>query len=119
MRIIAVQKMNQQKKLFVLETIHIPLWLFKDLCWLMTWRTFGIVMAVPTIIVAFALVWLTRKDTTRFLPNVSIAFWITANANWMVDEFYDLNTRYYSIIPFVLGIITFVIYVIQEARNKA
>lgn len=102
--------MNRQQKLFVLENLHIPLWLFKDLCWLLFWREFGLIMAIPTIAVAFILVWLSRSDKSRFLPNVSIAFWILANANWMFDEFFELHTKSYSIIPFFLGIITYFIF---------
>jgi len=109
--------MNSKKVLFILEMAHIPLWLIKDLCWLMTWRTTGIIMAVPTVTVAIVLALLTKKDRARFLPNVFIAFWIIANANWMVAEFFDLPIRFYSILPFAAGILVFMVYLYQQRQN--
>jgi hypothetical protein len=98
---------NPSKVIFILETIHIPLWLIKDLCWLFTWRIAGIIIAVPTVLVAFYMVYLTKNDKNRLLPNISIALWILANANWMIAEFYDLPIKDYSAIPFILGILVF------------
>jgi hypothetical protein len=109
--------MNRQNSLLILEMSHIPLWLVKDLCWLMTWRTTGIVMAVPTVLVAIIITYITRKEEPKFLPNLSITFWILANANWMVAEFYDLDTRFYSFIPFILGILTFFAYLFNRLKK--
>lgn len=109
--------MRAGKLLFILEMAHIPLWLIKDLCWLMTWRITGLIMAVPTVLVAIILAIITYKDESRFLPNVSIAFWIIANANWMVAEFFDLPTRFYSIAPFVAGIAIFIIYLYNRYKK--
>lgn len=108
--------MGKGKLLFILEMAHIPLWLIKDLCWLMTWRFTGIIMAIPTVLVAIILAVITYKDKSRFLPNVSIAFWIIANANWMLAEFFELPTKFYSIVPFIGGIAIFLLYLYQ--RNK-
>jgi len=99
---------------FFLETIHIPLWLLKDLCWLMTYRTLGVIMAIPTILVAFVMVYVTYGDRDRFLPNLSIAFWILANASWMLDEFYSLGIRGYCLYPFVAGILVFLIFLLLK-----
>jgi hypothetical protein len=97
-----------------METAHIPLWLVKDLCWLLTLRTLGVVMAVPTIAVAIIIAIVTRKDKDRFLPNVSIAFWIIANANWMFAEFFKWETAFYSIYPFLIGILVFMFFLVQK-----
>lgn len=102
------------KLILLLETVHIPLWLFKDLCWLLSYQMLGVMVAVPTILVAILMAWVTRKDKDRFLPNVSIAFWIIANANWMFDEFYAFDTRFYSIYPFMSGILVFVVFLAQK-----
>lgn len=77
----------------------------------MEYRVAGLIIAVPTILVAFWMCFITYKESDHFLPNVSIAFWIVANANWMVAEFYDLKTKPYSIYPFLLGVLAFVIFV--------
>lgn len=109
--------MHPNKRLFLLEMAHIPLWLIKDLCWLMTWRTTGLIMAIPTVLVAIVLALLTRKDSSRFLPNVSIAFWIIANANWMLAEFFDFPIRFYSIVPFAAGLLIFMVYLYQQYKK--
>ncbi|HEY1045279.1 MAG TPA: hypothetical protein VGF79_02500 [Bacteroidia bacterium] len=103
---------------YVLETAHIPLWLLKDICWLMEYRTAGMIIAVPTILVAFWVAFITRKDKKMFLPNVSIAFWIVANANWMTAEFYNLNTKPLSIYPFLAGVLVFVIFCLQQLKAR-
>lgn len=104
--------------LWILETVHIPLWLVKDLCWLLTWKTLGVIMAIPTVLVAIIITVVSYQDKKRFLPNISIAFWIIANANWMVAEFFDLPTKFYSIIPFSIGIAVFVWFLISRIKIK-
>lgn len=98
------------KSRYFFETIHIPLWLIKDICWLMEYRTAGVLIAIPTVLVAIWVAWITRKQQDHFLPNLSIALWIVANANWMVAEFYDLPYKPYSIYPFLLGVLVFIIF---------
>ena len=107
-------QLRNPRMVFFLETIHIPLWLLKDLCWLMTYRSLGVVMAIPTVLVALVMVYVTFGDRNRFLPNVSIAFWILANATWMLDEFYSLGIRSYCLYPFLAGILVFLIYVLLK-----
>lgn len=107
--------LQRKNLLLLLETVHIPLWLVKDLCWLMTYKTMGLVMAIPTNIVAIIMAIITRKDRERFLPNVAIIFWIVANTNWMLAEFYNLNTKDSSLYPFVLGLLVFGFYLVQKA----
>jgi hypothetical protein len=102
------------KLLLLLETIHIPLWLVKDLCWLLSYRLLGVMVAIPTIIVAFVMAVVTRGDRERFLPNISVALWILANANWMVAEFYDWDIKHYSLYPFVGGLLVFTFFLIQK-----
>ncbi|MDI1235442.1 MAG: hypothetical protein PSX81_14270 [bacterium] len=109
--------MANKKLLLILEMTHIPLWLIKDLCWLLTWKTLGVIMAIPTVSVAIALTIFTQKDEARFLPNLSIAFWIIANANWMIAEFFNLPLRYFSIIPFIAGIIVFLFYLYNSYKK--
>ena len=51
--------------------------------------------------------------------NVAIVFWITANAYWMISEFFYFDTailygnityRYLAIIPFAIGILILAYY---------
>ncbi len=106
------------KVVYFLETVHIPLWLIKDLCWLLTYRTLGVAVAVPTILVAIMMAVITRRDKNRFLPNVSIAFWIIANTNWMFAEFFEADfIRFYSLYPFLAGIGCFAVFVYRRQVN--
>ena len=95
-----------------IENLHIVFWLVKDLCWVMLWKPLGLVMIIPTIGAALLITWQTRAIKSELLHNVAVVFWITANAYWMLAEFYsnDDSLRYYAVIPFSLGLITIVYY---------
>ncbi|MCC6818846.1 MAG: hypothetical protein IT245_08145 [Bacteroidia bacterium] len=84
----------------------------------MEYRVFGIVMAVPTVLVAVIMTVLTYKEPKHFLPNLSIAFWIIANANWMIAEFYNLNTKGLSIYPFIAGLLMFAIFISKKLIER-
>ena len=107
--------MPQQEELYQIplryrkiENLHIVFWLIKDLCWVMLWKPLGLIMIVPTIGASLLITWQTRAIKSELLHNVAVVFWITANAYWMLAEFYAKNQdlRYYAVIPFTLGIIT-------------
>jgi hypothetical protein len=93
------------------ENFHIVLWLMKDTCWLMEWKTAGIVMIVPTIIAAFHITWLERKTTGDLYHNIAICNWICANAVWMIGEFFfDDRLRPVSAVFFAVGFVFLTIY---------
>jgi len=95
-----------------IENLHIVFWLIKDLCWVMLWKPLGLVMIIPTMGAALLITWQTRAIKSELLHNVAVVFWITANAYWMLSEFYSKNDslRYYAVIPFSLGLITIAYY---------
>jgi hypothetical protein len=94
-----------QQKIRHWENIHIPLWLMKDTCWMLEWRVLGITMIFPTIFVAIYLAWKTRRET-EFLINLAICFWISANAYWMLCEFFKhVDLKNYAGFPFVAGLV--------------
>ena len=90
-----------------IENLHIPLWLTKDTCWLMQWKTFGVVMIVPTLGVAILIALMNWKEKDdEFWINMAICLWITANAFWMCMEFFSHEEfKFYSGIPFALGFV--------------
>lgn len=92
------------------ENIHIPLWLIKDTCWMMEWKTIGISMIVPTIAVAILIAIRTYR-VKEFLINLAICFWILANAYWMCCEFLGfVEMKYIAGLPFLLGAICVVLF---------
>lgn len=99
------------------ENFHILLWLIKDTCWLLEWRTAGTIMLVPTILVA---IYLTAKSFSKnlFWVNLAICFWISANGYWMLCEFYEhVELKHYAIYPFCAGLISVSVFFIREFRK--
>jgi hypothetical protein len=98
-----------------LENLHIVFWLMKDISWCMLWRALGIFMIVPTLGAAIFITWRARADRTDLAHNLAVVFWITANAWWMITEFFDFDEaplwlgvsgRHFAMIPFLLGAFT-------------
>lgn len=102
-----------------MENLHIVFWLFKDISWCMIWRPLGIAMTFPTLIIAIIISIRTRHIMSELCHNVAIVFWITANAYWMISEFFlfdeliayrDITYKYLAIIPFAIGILILAYY---------
>ena len=102
-----------------MENLHIVFWLFKDISWCMIWKPLGIAMIFPTLIIAIIISFRTRQYVSEVCHNVAIVFWITANAYWMVSEFFhfdslpvygDVTYKYLAIIPFAIGILILAYY---------
>ncbi len=90
------------------ENIHIPLWLLKDTCWMLQWKTLGVAMIIPTVLVALIITiksW--REHEDEFWINLAVLFWISGNSYWMLCEFfYHEDIKNYAGIPFVIGLIS-------------
>jgi hypothetical protein len=105
------------------ENMHILLWLIKDLSWAMLWRPLGLIMLVPTLVVAILITYQTRKIASELFHNLAVVFWITANGFWMIIEFYgyDEPYRFYTAIPFSIGLMfiaIYYLYVLPREKNK-
>ena len=94
------------------ENLHIVFWLMKDISWCLLWRVLGLIMIVPTLGTAIWITWRGRHNRTDVAHNLAVVFWISANAWWMITEFFDfdetplwlgISGRHYSLIPFLLG----------------
>ena len=102
-----------------MENLHIVFWLFKDISWCMIWRPLGIAMIFPTLFFAIVITIRTRQFMSEVCHNLAIVFWITANAYWMISEFFHFDTnslfgeysfKHLAIIPFILGILCLAFY---------
>ena len=102
-----------------MENLHIVFWLIKDISWCMVWRPLGIAMVFPTLIIAIVISMRTRQFMSELCHNVAVTFWITANAYWMISEFFHFDTlvvyggityKYLAIIPFSIGILLLAYY---------
>ncbi len=112
------------------ENLHIVFWLMKDISWCMLWRTLGMIMIVPTLGAAIFITWRARRIRTDFAHNLAVVFWITANAWWMIAEFFEFDEspvwlgvsgRGLAMIPFVIGAAVLVYHYAGEfiARRAA
>jgi len=102
------------------ENLHIPLWLLKDTCWMMQWKSLGIGMVIPTILIAIIITvktWFEKND--EFWINLAICFWISANSYWMICEFIDHEElKNYAGIPFVAGMISVIFFYLKRLKTK-
>ncbi len=100
------------------ENLHIPLWLLKDTCWMLEWKVLGVIMIVPTMLVAIIITFVTREEDEFFI-NLAICFWITANAYWMVCEFVGhVELKDYAGFPFVAGMISVAWFYYKRIRSS-
>ena len=93
-----------------LENGHILLWLIKDTCWAMTWRPGGIFMIVPTLSVAFYILWKSRHHRAEVFHNIAICLWISANSVWMTGEFFKKELKPYVVGIFIIGLAVLLVY---------
>jgi len=76
-------------------------------------------MIVPTVLAAFHITWLSRKDKVDFIHNIAVSNWIIANGIWMIGEFYfDDTLRPYAIVFFALGLSTVAFYYVTLFFKK-
>ena len=94
------------------ENLHIVFWLIKDISWCLLWRTLGMIMIVPTLGAAIWITWRARHFKEDLAHNLAVVFWITANAWWMIAEFFEFDEtavwqgitgRQLALIPFFIG----------------
>jgi len=102
-----------------MENLHIVFWLFKDIAWCMAWKPLGIIMIIPTLIIAILITWRTRNYMSEICHNLAITVWISANSYWMISEFLGFDNlplfgqytfKHLALIPFFLGIILLAFY---------
>ena len=111
-----------------MENLHIVFWLLKDISWCMIWRPLGIAMIFPTLIIAIIITIRTKEFMSEVCHNTAIVCWITANAYWMVSEFFhfdaikisgDITYKHLAIIPFTMGILLLgFYYLIWKPKHK-
>lgn len=71
----------------------------------------GMVMIVPTFLAAVFLTYISRAHRSELFHNLAVTAWITANAIWMIGEFYFKDTlRPYAIVFFILGLLVIAFY---------
>ncbi len=110
--------MELWQKIKSYESLHIVFWLIKDSCWMLELKWLGIIMVIPTLIIAVIIAFITRKTVDVHL-NLAILFWICANSFWMYIEFFTKGElKLLASIPFILGFIFVGIYYYKTLFSK-
>jgi hypothetical protein len=108
-----------RNKLRKTENFHVFLWLLKDMCWMLEFKILAIFMIIPTLAVAFYVIFISKKDTELTLINIAITFWILANSVWMLSDFFNQIHKLYSLPFFIIGIIIMLVYFVKLiSKNK-
>ena len=96
-------------KLRKFENLHILFWLIKDAAWVSGFNSLGVIMIIPTWLMAVWITWKLRKSMTELAHNIAVICWISANSIWMIGEFYyNDTTRFPAKMLFFSGIIILV-----------
>ncbi len=102
------------------ENAHVFLWLIKDTSWCHGWRALGMLMILPTLTVQLHLTWSSRKDVHEVFHSIAVACWITANAIWMIGEFfYQDSWRPFAQWFFSAGVAAMVFYYAVYFRARS
>lgn len=101
------------------ENFHILLWLIKDTCWLLEFHTAAMISIVPTVGFAVYIAIKSRDDRKEFIHSLAVCLWITANATWMIGEFfYNDAWRPVALVFFLGGLVLVAGYYGWRAAEK-
>ena len=110
-----------------MENMHIIFWLLKDLAWCVVWKPLGLAMIVPTLAISIIIGWRTRSIRSELAHNLAITFWISANALWMISEFFGFDEtllggfiigKYLALFPFSIGVLLLLHYYLFQKRKE-
>ena len=98
-----------------LENLHVCLWLLKDCAWCQDWIKVGMMVALPTLVIAGKIAWETRRDAEEFIHNLAVCCWLCANVVWMTGEFFfNDGTRGIARVFFFAGLILLAGFYLRE-----
>ena len=111
-----------------MENMHIIFWLLKDIAWCMFWQVLAVTMIIPTLVISIVIAYRTRNIKAELAHNLAISFWISANALWMISEFFHFDTmpiwstftgKHLALIPFTIGVLILAnYYIVQRPAEK-
>lgn len=99
--------MNKFKNL--LENLHFPLWILKDMAWMLKFGWVSLILAIPTIFVSLLLILYTANNERK--QNLVILCWLSANTLWMMHEMFYTPTFEAAVISFSIGILISLNYI--------
>ncbi len=106
------------KKIRLVENLHVPLWLIKDTCWMLQYKVVGVCFIAPTLGFALYIAWQSRHRKLVLYPSLAIVFWIMANSIWMIDEFFEVGIRQFSLYSFIVGFLFVFLYGFEYIKQR-
>lgn len=100
----------------ILDNMHFPLWILKDMAWMLGFGWISLILAIPTVLISIILI-LTTIGIER-KQNIILLCWLLANTFWMSHEMFDVNTKVFAIVLFVIGIIVALTYIPKLIKNS-
>jgi hypothetical protein len=100
----------------IFERLHIPLWIIKDMFWMLGYGELSLTFAVPTILLSVALIVI--KTGSERLMEMMMGCWLTANTLWMMHELFHTDTKEFALCWFVTGILVIPIYLLKVKEEK-
>jgi hypothetical protein len=111
-----------------MENMHIVFWIFKDIGWCLHWQVLGLSMIVPTLAISIVIAYRTRNIVSELSHNLAVTFWITANAVWMIAEFFRFDEmpvwggfqgKHLALLPFLAGVLILAFYyLVQKPKEQ-
>lgn len=93
----------------LLDNMHFPLWILKDMAWMLGFGWVSLILAIPTISISIILILYTIEIERK--QNIILLCWLLANTFWMSHELFGLNTKNVSVGLFIIGIIVAMTYI--------
>ena len=98
-----------------MERAHIPLWIIKDMFWMLGYGELSFGFALPTI--ALSLILIRMKRGSERLMEMMMGFWLTANTMWMYHEQFHGETKGLALVMFIMGILTIPFYLYKVTKE--
>lgn len=116
-RLKALEEISQAR-IKEIENAHVFLWLLKDMSWCSLWRPLGMIVSIPTVLMAAYIWWITRKQPGDGVHNFAVLLWLCANVTWMTGEFYYADTtRPIAQVFFKTGMLVLVIHYLVKVKD--
>ena len=121
------ESFNLSAKIRQFENLHIVFWLLKDMSWAMGWKTIGVIMIAPTLLLSIYMSKHFKDNASEWYHNNAVICWILANSYWMISEFYGFEEQivfgpikyvHFALIPFVGGLLLIGYYYIFKRNNN-
>lgn len=98
-------------KIRKIENLYLICWLIKDMCWMMGFKSIAVFMILPTLLMAFYVMFHSNKNIGFLTVNIAMICWIAANSAWMLHDFYKMLPILVSQVLFAVGMVAMLIYV--------